>query len=152
MRVVGDRMKTCFQPFPQSSNYICECHRRMGNDFWFLPTAHCLLDEKKPWLHRLKLKLKKGGGTTSAPPASVGSHREETSEPREKTVHDQLREYMEEKKMWEDRVTRANDWVRNNVHKHIQVKFDDENGLQITYVDWPVIVKGILAAADQRRL
>lgn len=26
----------------QGDGYACDCHRRMGNDFWFLPTGQCL--------------------------------------------------------------------------------------------------------------
>lgn len=25
---------------------VCECHGRMGNDFWFLPVGSCLRDDK----------------------------------------------------------------------------------------------------------
>lgn len=25
-----------------SKEYVCECHRRLGNDFWFLPRNSCL--------------------------------------------------------------------------------------------------------------
>lgn len=25
--------------------YNCDCHKRMGNDFWFLPVGSCLRDD-----------------------------------------------------------------------------------------------------------
>lgn len=25
----------------------CDCHKRMGNDFWFLPTGSCLRDDRR---------------------------------------------------------------------------------------------------------
>jgi hypothetical protein len=27
-------------------DYHCACHKRMGNDFWFLPAGQCLRDDK----------------------------------------------------------------------------------------------------------
>lgn len=27
--------------------YECACHKRLGNDFWFLPTGSCLRDDKR---------------------------------------------------------------------------------------------------------
>lgn len=27
------------------SDYVCKCHERMGNDFWFLPSGSCLYDD-----------------------------------------------------------------------------------------------------------
>jgi hypothetical protein len=30
------------QQRPRDDSYTCDCHRRMGNDFWFLPTESCL--------------------------------------------------------------------------------------------------------------
>lgn len=27
-------------------DYHCDCHKRMGNDFWFLPVGSCLRDDK----------------------------------------------------------------------------------------------------------
>lgn len=26
--------------------YVCRCHERMGNDFWFLPRESCLFSKK----------------------------------------------------------------------------------------------------------
>lgn len=31
-----------------ADQYACECHRRMGNDFYFLPTGQCLYDGCRP--------------------------------------------------------------------------------------------------------
>jgi hypothetical protein len=30
------------KPVEDDGGYQCECHRKMGNDFWFLPTGSCL--------------------------------------------------------------------------------------------------------------
>lgn len=27
---------------PDPALYQCDCHRRLGNDFWFLPTGSCI--------------------------------------------------------------------------------------------------------------
>ena len=27
---------------PEPEPYVCDCHARMGNDFWFLPKDACL--------------------------------------------------------------------------------------------------------------
>lgn len=32
----------CLHQFDESAAYLCKCHERMGNDFWFLPTGECV--------------------------------------------------------------------------------------------------------------
>lgn len=34
--------KSCLHPAVAGDDYVCKCHRQMGNDFWFLPTGSCL--------------------------------------------------------------------------------------------------------------
>jgi hypothetical protein len=43
----------------KSDGYVCECHRRMGNDFYFLPKDACIMRdpptgttcaEKQDWM------------------------------------------------------------------------------------------------------
>lgn len=28
-------------------SYVCDCHRNLGNDFWFLPTGSCMRPDKR---------------------------------------------------------------------------------------------------------
>lgn len=32
----------CLHPCSKGAEWQCECHRRMGNEFWFLPIGSCL--------------------------------------------------------------------------------------------------------------
>ncbi len=31
----------------RKQQYVCECHKKMGNDFWLLPASHCLRPDGK---------------------------------------------------------------------------------------------------------
>lgn len=36
---------TCKRPtLTGNSTYFCDCHRRMGNDFWFMPSDRCMYE------------------------------------------------------------------------------------------------------------
>lgn len=46
-------VEAVYQPGPScrhrgkpGDDYVCKCHSRMGNDFWFLPADRCLWDNK----------------------------------------------------------------------------------------------------------
>jgi len=51
--------------YPYNSNrYFCQCHEKMGNDFYFLPSDECLYVVKRrpvksSWLEKILSKLKK---------------------------------------------------------------------------------------------
>lgn len=34
----------CKNKYGNGADYECECHAKMGNDFWFLPPDKCLID------------------------------------------------------------------------------------------------------------
>lgn len=42
--IPGDAVReiTC----PLDDSFWCECHEKMGNDFWFLPIGSCLRKDK----------------------------------------------------------------------------------------------------------
>lgn len=46
MRIPRNDSAGCLHPCAEDSEWLCECHRRMGNDFFFLPAGRCLDDNK----------------------------------------------------------------------------------------------------------
>lgn len=46
--IPGNEQRTMLPRCERDDNgYTCECHRQMGNEFWFLPTGSCLRPDKK---------------------------------------------------------------------------------------------------------